>query len=574
MDSRKALILLLVVYVLFTTLRLTAPYDIDSHDQAKQGLYVLDVVQNGHLVLPMEHGDKPATKPPLYNWAAAGISLVRGDVTDITIRLPSVVCGFGVVVVTFLLGEMLFTGTVGLFAGLILILNYHFIKVSCLARTDMMLCFFIIITLYFFLLAYRRRRKRSIYNVLAFATMGLGSITKGPIGLIVPMLVILVYLLFKKDLKHLKSMQLPLGFAIWMVITLGWFIPAWIEGGRAFFDIVVRDEMVNRFLGVGTRAAKSRPFYYLVGHFFGKFLPWSLFTAPALVWFWKSDERGEKDRLLFPVAWFFVTLAFFSLSRGKRADYIVPLYPAASLIVAQLWTYALKRETATCWTSSLRVLSCTYLFACSVAVAGLSAFSLAPRLADTIKRVAPGSSQDAELLYNALTRHMGIFLTAAFLIIAVSGGGVLLERRKQGLTALFVATLVVAGLSISLYFHLLSEEAVTLDGRHKKTFCTEAARIVGTTGNVAFCGIKNSISFYMDRNTRYLTDAEVIEFFRTTDNPYAVTTETDYRSMREHPDFEFIVLERSQRSVKRNGGRFVLLGRKNALSDTMENRPS
>ena len=60
-----------------------------------------------------------------------------------------------------------------------------------------------------------------------------------------------------------------------------WFTPALVEGEREFFDTVVMDETVNRFFGAGTRTRKTRPFYYLAGHFLGKFLSWSLFAPMA-----------------------------------------------------------------------------------------------------------------------------------------------------------------------------------------------------------------------------------------------------------------------------------------------------
>jgi 4-amino-4-deoxy-L-arabinose transferase-like glycosyltransferase len=142
MDRRKTIALLFVCYGLVALFRLMAPSGIDSRDQAKQGLYILDVVQKGSFFLPIERGSKPATKPPLFNWAAAAVSLAWGKVTDLTIKLPAVLSGLGVVLVTFLVSETLFSKEAGLFAGLVLILNYHFTNLSCTARTDMMLCFF------------------------------------------------------------------------------------------------------------------------------------------------------------------------------------------------------------------------------------------------------------------------------------------------------------------------------------------------------------------------------------------------------------------------------------------------
>jgi 4-amino-4-deoxy-L-arabinose transferase-like glycosyltransferase len=180
---------------------------------------------------------------------------------------------------------------VGLFAGLILILNYHFADLSFTARTDMMQCFFISLSLYLFLLSYRHRKEKSIYNLMMFVAMGLGSITKSPVAFLLPSFIILIFLFLMRDLKWLKSMQIGMGMVIWLVIMLGWFLPALMRGGRSYFDIVVMDEMINRFLGIGTRAEKTSPFYYLVGYFFGKFLPWSLFVPSISI---TGSPKGQR----------------------------------------------------------------------------------------------------------------------------------------------------------------------------------------------------------------------------------------------------------------------------------------
>jgi hypothetical protein len=540
---------------------LTAPYDLDAHDQAKQGLYVLDVVQGGSFFLPTERGVIPATKPPLYNWAAAAVSLIWGDVTDVTIKVPAILCGFGVVIVTFLVGEMLFSREVGLFAGLVLIMNYHFTDLSCTARTDMMLCLFICLALYFFLLAYRKGGERSGYNALIFVAIGLGSITKGPVAFLIPFLIIVVFLFFKKDLKWLRSMRLGWGLSICLIIMLGWFIPALIEGGRTFFNTVIGDEMINRFFGISTRALKTRPFYYLAGHFLGKFLPWSLFVPSALIRHGKSKNTEEKGRLLFPVVWFLTVLVFFSLSRGKRSDYILPLYPAASLVVAHFWASLIGRDEEGCWRVHLRALSLTYLVVSSIGgVAGLLMLLAGAHLPHAITAIAP----ELGLLQSTVSARTHLFPAIAIPFATVSILGVVLAIRRN-LKALFIVMLAVVGLSLSLYFEMLSPQATRMSGEQKKAFCTTVARTIDSAENLKFCNVKNSILFYMGENVLPLSYDEVIQFFQVTDNPYLITTEADYSALRERADFPVLILEKSEYFTERRGRkeiRYVLLGKK------------
>jgi len=560
MDRRKIVFLLFFCFVIVTVIRLTAPSDIDNRDQAKQGLYVLDVVQKGSFIIPNELGSRPSTKPPFYTWVAAGVSLVWGKVTDLTIRLPAVLSGLGVVIITFLLAEMLFSKEVGIFAGLILIVSGHFIELSTTARTDMMLCFFISLSLYLFFVAYQKRTDQPRYSIMMFVAMGLGSITKGPVAFILPILVILVFLFFRKDLKWLKSMRLGLGVGIWLLILFGWFIPALVIGGREYFDIVVLDEMVNRFLGIGTRAEKTRPFYYLIGLFFGRYLPWSLFVPSALIRYWKSKDKVERVGLLFPVVWFLTILIFFSLSSGKRVDYLLPLYPAASVIVGQFWFGLVQREESSHWRGHLKGISMVYLLLSFFMVSILIALFVRPGLIPSIARIAQGRAESVELLQRSINQSAYLFLyISPPLAVAVVMGIVFVLRGS--LKILFVILLLVTALNLSLYFEVLSPKAIRMSGELKKVFCLKAAGKINSIENLQFYNVESSILFYMGKNVRPLDQSEVLKFFDVVENPHLITTETDYLALRKRADFEFVVLEESE-YLDREKTKYILLGKR------------
>ncbi len=562
MRRMKALALLFVCYAVVVLLRLTAPSEMDNRNQSTQGLYVIDVVKNGSFFLPTVQDDEPATKPPLYNWIAAAISLAWGDVTELTVKAPSVLSGLGVVIITFLVGETLFSLEVGVFAGLVLILSYHFTTLTSIVRTDMMLCFFVSLSLYFFLLAYQRRPQQSIYSVLAFGSIGLGSITKGPVALALPFLTLLVFLFFRKDLKWLKSMRLGWGLAIWLLIMLGWFVPALLKGGREFFDIVVYDEMVNRFLGIGTRAEKAQPFYYLIPHFFGKFLPWSLFVPLGIAHYWKSKDEAERGALLFPIAWFLTIFVFFSVSRGKRPDYILPLYPAAAVIVAHFWVYLVGQPQTGRWERSAHALSLGYLGGSFLMIAGMVLLLAGAGPILAVARLIPHGFEEMGLLQDTLRSRTHIFLLAAIPLAAASilGATFALKRKAK---PLLIVMLVAAGLNTTMYFEIFSPSAIRLSGGQKKAFCAKVIERIKSTENLRFCRTNNSILFYLGKNDRFLSHDEALRFLSETDSPYLIATEQDYIALRERADFELTVLEQSEYLI-RDKRRYVLLTKKKA----------
>jgi hypothetical protein len=561
LSRRNALLLLVAWYVAAVAVRLGAPSDLDNRDQAKQGLYVIDVVYNGNYILPTVNDIEPATKPPLYNWVAAGISLVYGDVTELTIRLPSVLCGFAVVLLTFLIGEMLISGRVGLFGGFVLVSNHHFVTLACTARTDMMLCLLISLALLFFLYAYHEPagKGRNFYVLMAFLCLGFGTLTKGPVAPALVAAVVVIFLLFKKDFKWLRTVPLVRGAAIVLLITLTWFILALREGGREFFEIVVLDESVNRFLGIGRRADKTRPFYYLAGHFFGKFLPWSFFVPTAVIRYWKADDSEEKTKLLLPFVWLFGVLIFFSISKGKRTDYILPMYPAASLIVAWLWLSLSEEPPGGRLWKQLRAVVGGYAGGCMALAVLFLAFVIVPGAGDAIARIFPDKSDKTALLLDALTMRMYLFLLISIPLAAASAAALACALRGQT-KRLLVLTLAVSALTATLYFHFLSSKAISRSGEQKKAFCKNVMQMVGPDDSLGFLGVKNSIHFYLKKHTRPLNREEALVFLQSADSSFLITTEREYHRLDKTADFEIAILEESDYLI-REEQKYLLLGR-------------
>jgi hypothetical protein len=176
------------------------------------------------------------------------------------------------------------------------------------------------------------KRSLSIYGF--YIGMALATLAKGPVGFILPLLVSLVYLLVQKDWKAMKRMRFMTGMALFLMVVLSWYLPAVLKGGQDFLNQTLLHQTVERF-AKGT--SHIRPVYYFLSNFPVDFLPWFLFLPGAIVYgLSKRKEEISKD-FLFLLVWFFAIFLFFSFSRGKRAIYLLPLYPAASLLVGRFW---------------------------------------------------------------------------------------------------------------------------------------------------------------------------------------------------------------------------------------------
>src|SRR5262249_51312709 len=108
------------------------------------------------------------------------------------------------------------------------------------------------------------------------------------------------------------------------------------------------------------------PWYQYFADFTTGFLPWSLFIPGALWLAWLTwrdaqdhlraaraaagnPDTGTSAPFLLPLSWFAAGFVFFSLSTGKRAAYLLPLYPAAALLVGWFWASTVAQRRASRW---------------------------------------------------------------------------------------------------------------------------------------------------------------------------------------------------------------------------------
>ncbi|NQU09016.1 MAG: hypothetical protein HQ583_10660, partial [Candidatus Abyssubacteria bacterium] len=240
--------------------------------------------------------------------------------------------------------------------------------------------------------------------------------------------------------------------------------------------------------------------------------------------------------------------------------YILPLYPAASVIVAQFWLSAAKTADSASWKKHLQTISQAFLVSNFFLVAGLLAILAAPGLGALIASIVPESAENTKLLQDTLALRTHFFLLTALPLGALSVAGVVLAL-KGNTRALFIAMLVVAGLNLALYFEVFSPRAMKLSGERKKAFCNKVSERIDSPENLKFGRAKNSMLFYLGKNERLLSREEILKFFRNADTPYLITTKRDYVDLQEGADFEFDILENSGYLV-REKAEYLLLGRK------------
>jgi hypothetical protein len=172
-----------------------------------------------------------------------------------------------------------------------------------------------------------------------YLCMGLAALGKGPVGILLPAMVAIVYLALRGDLARLWHMRVVSGGAFALGIAGWWYVAATLHGGMAFFHKQVLVENFGRFFAAGASGAgHAHPFYYLIGGFLAGFAPWSLFVIPLGFHLYQNRNRLEARGYLYPLVWFVSVFVFYSVSQSKRTVYLLPIYPAATLLLGAWWS--------------------------------------------------------------------------------------------------------------------------------------------------------------------------------------------------------------------------------------------
>ena len=289
------------------------------------------MVVNGDWVLMHYNGNVYPDKPPLFFWLVGLSSYLWQGFTSFSARLPAAFFGMLAVIFTCLIGRFLFGSSVGLISGLILATSFEFAFRSTRANIDSTLTFFTTASILCFVHWYRSKGP-IIYGL--YVGMALATLTKGPVGFLVPLLVCLTFLIVQKDWKAIKGMKLLSGMLLMLALVLSWYVPAVLKGGSPYLQDTLFKQSIARY---SEGWSKVRPFYYYLYTFPMSFLPWAIFLPAAFLTGRFRETPEKRKEYLFLFVWFAVIFLFFSISKGKRALYLLPLFPAAAIFVGKLW---------------------------------------------------------------------------------------------------------------------------------------------------------------------------------------------------------------------------------------------
>jgi 4-amino-4-deoxy-L-arabinose transferase-like glycosyltransferase len=321
--------------------------------EARYALVAREMLETSQWILPHFGGTVYADKPPLLFWAIAFVSTLGTGVTEWTVRLPTALAAVGVCLMTWRLGANLFCPTAGVLAALVLATSAGFFWSGRQALPDMLLTLWT--TGAFWALWEWFSGKRRLASVVAGLCMGLATLTKGPVGAVLPILGGLIYLSVPGQRLKLRGWDALLCLGAFLGVTLAWFVPAVVLGGLEYARVTLLHHSLERYVRAWEHTA---PWYYYLAAFPAEFLPWTLFLPQALASSSGPERHRGRDGVWFALCWLVTIVGFFSISTGKRDIYILPAFPAAALLVGWTWSrwWRLAPGAASVWAARVPAL--------------------------------------------------------------------------------------------------------------------------------------------------------------------------------------------------------------------------
>jgi len=324
-----------------------------DRDEGRNAEAGREMLETGDWITPTFNYEPRFYKPALLYWLMSGSYRLFG-VNEFAARFPSALFGAALILLQYWFLARWRDQQVGLFGALMLLLNIEMIGLSRMALTDSVLVFFTTAAQFGFWEGFHGKGPTRHWLWCFYAGMAFATLTKGPVGFIIPLVTMCLYLSLTGRWKQYWHRGFPLlGAALFVLLALPWYAAMLAIHGSNYVTIA-KAQTVGRFMAPMEGHGFGLLFYLpvlLLG-----FFPWSGLLPAALYdsfKTWRASQAvssGSSSRLaalsatpeaseleLFATGWVIGAFVFFTLSSTRLQHYIAPLFPAAALLTAAYW---------------------------------------------------------------------------------------------------------------------------------------------------------------------------------------------------------------------------------------------
>ena len=292
-----------------------------------------EMITHGSWMTPYIFDEPQFEKPIFFFWLLAGVVKFFG-ISPFVARFWPAAFGIGGVLITYWLAFMLFNNKrIAFLSGITLCTSFIYVALSRAVLTDMVFSVLVVLSITLFFYGYKEPKRKSLAIISSFMVSGLAVLTKGVLGFLLPAGVILLFLLYKKDVSFLKNKATGWGALIFLLIAVPWHILMYKLYGQFFIDEYWHNVHVRRIFVAEHQ--KSNTWYFYLMTMFGGMFPWSLFLIPAVFSAGRKMFRDKKEKEPFVFLGVIILFVWFvmQLAQSKLASYIFPVFPAIAIIL-------------------------------------------------------------------------------------------------------------------------------------------------------------------------------------------------------------------------------------------------
>ena len=398
-------------------------------DEGRNAEVAREMAESGAWVVPTFNAIPYLDKPALY-FRAVALSFGAFGRSEATARLPSTVSAAALAIMMFLFCRRAYGERAAALTVLVLGTTPLVVGFARLVIFDMPLALFVCGAILAGYLAEEDGAPRRRWLLVGAAASGVATLIKGPVGFLVPAVVLAVLHLVERRPRAILRMLAPVNVLLFLAIVLPWFV-ALVYEHPDFVHYGLVEETARRYLTTTLR--RTEPFYYYAPILLLVAFPWSALLPEAVVAAWRSRARWTPvDRFL--IVWAVTVVLFFSTSQSKRPGYVLPGVVALAALVARLFDHALVEPNGRAARLILRATLGVALLS-AVAAAALSLNLAGP---DRLQDLLDFESNE----FGRLQPDIGV-LVAALAGIAITAFAVRLWRDPRLALGVFVLPAVL-----------------------------------------------------------------------------------------------------------------------------------
>lgn len=328
-NYQRIIILCLLAFVILMLgnnfLTLTNPDEVFYAGTAKE------MIRQHTWSVPYLFGE-PQFEKPIFTYWLLRIGFLMFGVSSFGARFfPALFAILGVLVVYILCSRVYADKAKSFLCAFVLMTSGLYVGLARTVFTDMIFSVFILLSLASFYFGYHDRKWKSLGIVFFFVFSAFAVLTKGPLGFIIPVLIVWIFLTVRRELTFLFCRASFLGAGLFLLIAVPWYWFIISRFGNDFIKEFFYNDHIRRLL-VAEHKSNDKWYFYPFSMALCMF-PWSIFTAASFIYLLKKFKNKTAQPMhLFLLCWVTAVFAVFQIAHSKLISYVMPLFPALAMI--------------------------------------------------------------------------------------------------------------------------------------------------------------------------------------------------------------------------------------------------